>query len=112
MKNKNLFLSLDRFQTYESYGVQEIVLTSRHGREIKFIVKNGRFSQIDNQAGIKFPFSVGQIFTRSVETWAENNHFLWNGKDIEKDNRKIFGVRTKDVPMGHEWRLLFPGKFR
>jgi len=25
---------------------------------------------------------------------------------------KIFGVRTKDVPHGHEWRRMFPNKFR
>jgi hypothetical protein len=25
---------------------------------------------------------------------------------------KIFGVKAKDVPQGHEWRRLFPNKFR
>jgi hypothetical protein len=25
---------------------------------------------------------------------------------------KIFGVRTKDVPQGHEWRRIFPNKFK
>ena len=67
---------------------------------------------IDNQSGVNFPYTVGQSYNRSIESWAENNNFLFNGEDLEKKNRKIFGVKIEDVPQGHEWRHIFPGKFR
>ena len=30
-------------------------------------------------------------------------------KELQK---KIFGVRSSDVPQGHEWRHIFPHKFK
>ena len=29
-----------------------------------------------------------------------------------KQKKKIFGVRSSDVPQGHEWRHIFPHKFK
>jgi hypothetical protein len=72
--------------------------------------RDGRITNIENETGIRFPFSVGQLLQRNVETWACNNNFLMDGKDTCPE-KKIFGVRTKDVPQGHEWRHIYPNKF-
>ena len=100
------------YKTFEAYGEQTIVLTSRQNRNITITVKYGKIVDIDNQSGVNFPYTVGQSYNRSIESWAENNNFLFNGEDLEKKNRKIFGVKIEDVPQGHEWRHIFPGKFR
>ena len=34
-----------------------------------------------------------------------------DGKDMCPEE-KIFGMRTKDIPKGHELRSLYPNKFR
>ena len=73
-------------------------------------MKDGRITEIENETGIRFPFSVGQLLQRNVEVWACNNNFLMDGKDTCPD-KKIFGIKTKDVPQGHEWRHIFPHKF-
>jgi hypothetical protein len=70
-----------------------------------------RISKIENKTGIRFPFSVGQPLNRNIEVWACNNNFLMDGKDTCPE-KKIFGVRASDVPQGHEWRHIFPNKFK
>lgn len=89
-----------------------IVLTSRHRRTITIVVEGGIIKSVDNQSGVRFPFVEGQPYNRSVETWAETNNFLFDGRDLEKENRKIYGIRIKDVPQGHLLRMLHPEKFR
>jgi len=92
----------------------EVVFTNKRNPNLKIIVKksrDGRIISIDNETGIRFPFQVGQLMQRNVETWACNNNFLMDGKDTCPE-KKIFGVRAKDVPRGHEWRHIYPGKFR
>ena len=97
---------------YESYSdSQEIKLTSRQGRLITFTIKGGRIESIQNDAGIRFPYAVGQGYNQSMKTWACNNGFKWNGEDPCPEE-KIFGIRKKDIPKGHELRMLFPHKFR
>ena len=61
--------------------------------------------------GVRFPFSVGQLLQRNVEVWACNNNFLMDDKDTCPE-KKIFGVKPSDVPKGHEWRTIYPNKFR
>jgi hypothetical protein len=75
------------------------------------IARDSRISEIENERNVRFPFVVGQPYNRSFETWACANGFLMDGKNVCGD-KKIFGIKTKDVPQGHEWRTLFPGKFR
>jgi hypothetical protein len=70
-----------------------------------------RISEIENKTGIRFPFSVGQPLNRNIEVWACNNNFLMDGKDTCPE-KKIFGVRASDGPQGHEWRHIFPNKFK
>jgi hypothetical protein len=97
---------------YESYSdEQKVVLTSRQGKEISFSSKGGRISEITNDSGIRFPYSIGQSVNAGMKTWACNNGFKWNGEDPCPEE-KLFGIRKKDIPQGHELRLLFPHKFR
>ena len=96
----------------ENYGSEkEMVLTSRQHREIKISIQGGRITSIDNQSGVRFPWQVGQPANQGINTWACNNGFKIDGEDPCPE-KKIFGVRTKDVPQGHEWRMIFPNKFR
>ena len=96
---------------YENYGESVMTLTSRRGQTITITSLGGRIQSIDNQTGVNFPYSVGQSLTRSIETWACNNGFLIDGKSPCPEE-KIFGIRKRDIPRGHELRLLFPHKFR
>lgn len=113
----------DRIQT-EINPAADLIDEGLHEREVKFTNKrnprleiivtkspDGRITNIENETGIRFPFSVGQLLQRNVEVWACNNNFLMNGKDTCPE-KKIFGVKTSDVPQGHEWRHIFPNKFK
>jgi hypothetical protein len=101
-------------ELFENWQRNEtIVLTSRQGRTITVIVTNGRIEEIDNEAGLRFPFFTGQPVTLFMKGWACNNGFKWNGEDpCDRGEEKIFGVKKKFVPKGHEWRQVFPHKFR
>lgn len=92
----------------------EVVFKGKRNPNLIIMVKkgaDGRISSIVNKSGIRFPFQVGQLFQRNIETWACNNNFYMDDKDTCPE-KKIFGVKAKDVPQGHEWRSLFPNKFR
>lgn len=96
---------------------EEIILTSRHGRTIELKIKHGKIEEIDNNSGIVFPFVTGQpLQIPFIKAWSCRNNFKWNGEDAcqpgMKPEKKIFGIRTKDIPHGHELRRIFPGKFR
>ena len=98
----------------ESFNENEIIFTGKRNPRLIITVKispDRRISQIDNKTGIRFPFNVGQPLSRNIETWACNNNFLMDGKDTCPE-KKIFGVRASDVPQGHEWRHIFPHKFK
>ena len=92
---------------------REVIFTNKRNPRLVITIKknpDGRITEIENETGLRFPFSVGQILNRTAEVWACNNNFLMDGKDTCPD-KKIFGVKTKDVPQGHEWRHIFPHKF-
>lgn len=72
---------------------------------------NGQITDITNPRNIRFPFVVGQILNMGHKTWACVNGFLVDGKDA-CGPKKIFGVNVDDVPQGHEWRLIYPNKFK
>ncbi len=98
----------------ESIHEREVVFANKRNPRLKIIVTKspgGRIVNIENGTGMRFPFSVGQILNRTAEVWACNNNFLMDGKDTCPE-KKIFGVSTKDVPQGHEWRHIFPNKFK
>jgi hypothetical protein len=103
---------MKHIKIYESYSSEDkVTLISRQGREITFLTAGGRITEITNDAGIRFPYSVGQTANAGMKTWACNNGFKWNGEDPCPEE-KIFGIRKKDIPQGHELRLLFPHKFK
>ena len=99
----------------EAFGEREVVFTHKNNPNFKFSVfkdGQGRILEIKRlNPRIRFPFSVGQTYNRSIETWACNHDFLIDGKDPCPEKR-IFGVKISDVPPGHEWRRIFPNKFR
>ena len=98
----------------ESIHEREVKFTNKRNPRLEIVVTkspDGRITGIENETGIRFPFSVGQLLQRNVEVWACNNNFLMDGKDTCPE-KKIFGVKASDVPQGHEWRHIFPNKFK
>jgi hypothetical protein len=110
MKDKYQF---EHLVLFESFGERCISFIGKRNPNLKIdiVVKGGRIISIDNNSGIRFPFSEGQSLSRNIEVWACNNNFYIDGKDTCPE-KKIFGIRTSDVPKGHEWRHIYPDKFR
>jgi hypothetical protein len=105
---------MEHLNKFESFKDTVITFTGKRNRyhEIKVTLSpDYRIVEIENNSPIRFPFSKGQSWNRNVEVWACNNNFLMDGKDTCPE-KKIFGVKTSDVPQGHEWRHIFPNKFR
>jgi len=75
------------------------------------VTKEGRVGRIANGTGVRFPFQIGQAFNKTFEVWACNNNFLMDGKDTCPEE-KIFGIRKKDIPAGHDLRKMFASKFK
>ena len=72
-------------QFNESIYEKEIIFTHKRNPRLEIIVTkspDGRIVNIENESGMRFPFSVGQLLQRNVEVWACNNNFLMNGKDL------------------------------
>lgn len=101
-------------QLYENWRrEEETILTSRQGRTIRVKVVHGKIEEIENDANIKFPFFTGQLVTVFLKAWACNHGFKWNGEDAcDPGEKKVFGIKAKYIPKGHELRHMFPGKFR
>ncbi len=90
-----------------------VTLTSRQGRKIIVTFEHGTIQEISNESGIVFPYVTGQPFTIWMKGWACRNGFTWNGEDpCDSGEEKIFGIKKKFIPKGHEWRQIFPGKFK
>ena len=105
----------------ENYNQRKMIIKDDKGRSIEVELEGSTIKNIINNAMIRFPFAVGSYWNRSIETWACNNRFnnieTWmNGRKAREidpcQEEKIFGIKTKDIPQGHELRLLYPGKFR
>lgn len=111
-------------KTFESYFKKEILFTNKRNssiiirvevedskiKSINYLRRIGS-NEIASEPIVRFPFSVGQSISRNIEVWACNNGFYMDGKDTCPE-KKIFGIRVSDVPSGHEWRHIFPSKFR
>ena len=102
---------MKHIKLFEAYNKEDIILTSIQNRTITFSIIAGKMKDIDNKAGIRFPFHDGESFNMTVKSWAKNNNFKWNGKSL-KDDEKVFGINKKHIPPGHELRRLFPNKFK
>jgi len=90
----------------------EIRFTHKLNRNLDFSVykSDGRITRIDD-CHIRFPFSVGQMISRNIEVWACNNNFMIDGEDTCPE-KKVFGIKVSDIPQGHEFRMLYPNKFK
>ena len=113
-ENPNMMMPGAPAKLEENAGERTIEFIGKHNPSLKIIIKisrDGRISEIENEMGLRFPYSVGQPFNRGLETWACNNKFLMDGEDTCPEE-KIFGIRKSDYPQGHPVRLLYPGKFR
>jgi hypothetical protein len=108
----NIYI-MKHLQLFEAFHNQETLVfgSTRNGKTITVTLKGGRIETIDNKAMVRFPFSVGQQYTRSMETWACNHGFTINDEDPCPEE-KIFGIKKSHIPKDHELRMLFPGKFR
>jgi hypothetical protein len=93
---------------------EEIILTSRRGRTIELIIRHGKIDSVNNNSDVYFPFVESQPFQIPfLKSWACHNGFKWNGEDSCKPTeKKIFGIKTKDVPIGHSLRHAYPRKFK
>ena len=66
--------------------------------------------EIENPRHVRFPFVVGQVLNMGHQTWACNNNYLVNDKDVCPE-KKVMGIKVSDIPQGHPLRHLYPGKF-
>jgi hypothetical protein len=105
---------MKHIKIFEEFGEKVVIFTNeRNKRQVIKVTKtsDGRITEIDNPTGVRFAFSVGQLFNRNAEIWASNNNFLMDGKDMSPE-KKVMGIKVSDIPLGHELRTLYPGKFR
>lgn len=96
----------------ESKEVEVVLRHTRNPNIVITLVKSmNRIIYIENKSNYRFPYRVGELINRGLETWASNNNFLIDDKDYSAD-KKVMGIRTKDIPMGHDLRMLYPSKFK
>jgi hypothetical protein len=112
---------MEHLELYESFNQRTMILRHKMSGEITVELQGSQIKEVVNGTNIRFPFNVGSNWNRSIETWACNNKFktietLINGRLQNSldpcPEEKIFGIRKKDIPMGHELRMLYPNKFR
>jgi hypothetical protein len=98
---------------YENWRREEEILLSKGRITITITTIHGKIERIDNPDNWKVPFFVGQPVTVFMKGWACSHGFKWNGDDpCDPGEKKVFGVKSKYIPKGHEWRTIFPNKFR
>ena len=102
---------MEHIELYESFNQRTMIIRHRNFGEISVELQGSQIMDVVNNSNVMFPFGVGSSWNRSIETWACNNKFKIDGEDPCPEE-KIFGMRAKDIPMGHELRLLYPHKFR
>jgi hypothetical protein len=96
----------------ESKEIEVVLKNTRNPNIVIKLVKSmNRIISIENKTNFRFPYRVGQLLDRGLETWASNNNFLIDGKDYSPEE-KIMGIRKRDIPMGHELRMLYQSKFK
>lgn len=112
---------MKNIKLYENFNQRSMIIKHRNFGEIKVELQGSRITDVTNQSNVNFPFNIGSSWNRSIETWSCNNNFIkiqtWiNDRMVKEEDtcpdKKIFGIKAKDVPKGHEWRSIFPNKFR
>jgi len=99
--------------TLESYGREEYTLTLKRNpsQGITFRLEHGIIKDLENSTQVPFPYRDGQTISQNFYTWACNRGFLINGDDPCPE-KKVFGIKTSQIPQGHELRRMYPNKFR
>lgn len=98
-------------ELFETFGERTIILKSRQHRTITISIINGKLGDIVNESGVRFPYHKGESYNRGISTWCCNNGFTMDGKDMCPEE-KVFGMKKKDIPLGHDLRKILPNKFR
>lgn len=96
---------------FENFRMSKVTLTSKQNKNITFDVVDGKITNIVNNSGIRFPYNEGTFYNSGIKNWCCNNGFTIDGEDACGE-KKVFGIRQKDIPQGHELRRLFPNKFK
>ena len=109
---------IEAFQDF-SYN-KELVLQHKNRRDItitivvdsNYIVTDIIYSPKQTERMFRLPYKIGKRANlRFVEDWACKNDFLLNGRDTCPE-KKVFGIKTSDIPQGHPLRYAYPNKFR
>ena len=96
-----------------SSNIRTIVFKHKNNPSLNVTVKaypNMQITEIENPRNVRFPFVVGQVLNMGHQTWACNNSYLVNDKDVCPE-KKVMGIKVSDIPHGHPLRHLYPGKF-
>lgn len=94
--------------------MRTVVFKHKNNPKMEIVVEahpNMRIIAISNPRKLHFPYRVGQLLDMGHTVWACNNNYLVNGRSTCPEE-KIFGIRVKDIPQGHELRHIYPNKFR
>jgi hypothetical protein len=98
----------------EAYKGTEVIFKNKNNPNSIIIIKklpDGKIISIESRTNVKFPFHIGQKCNQNIYTWACNNNFLVDDKDPCPE-KKILGIKAKDIPKGHELRTIYPNKFK
>jgi len=111
--DKNLSMNEIKTEAVNIKNLQEVIFTNK--RRPQIIIKvtktpDGKITNVENEFKINFPFKIGQVLNMNHTVWACNNHFLVDNKDTCPE-KKVFGIKQKDIPQGHPLRMLYPSKF-
>jgi hypothetical protein len=104
---------MKHIKLFESFFDGDEILLTKGYHKITIRTRYGKIEEILNESRIKFPFFTGQPVTVFMKGWACQHGFKWNGKDAcDPGEKKVFGIKAKYIPKGHELRQIYPGKFR
>ena len=109
---ENIDLAADG-KKVSSSNIRTIVFKHKNNPSLNITVKaypNMQITEIENPRHVRFPFVVGQVLNMGHQTWACNNNYLVNDKDVCPE-KKVMGIKVSDIPQGHPLRHLYPGKF-
>jgi hypothetical protein len=96
---------------FESWLREEEIVLTRGRAEIRILTRHGKIEEIVNDDRVPIPFFIGQPVTVFLRGWACSQNYKWNGKSACPDEEKVFGIKKKWIPQGHELRRMYPSKF-
>lgn len=104
---------MQHVKLFESWLREEEIVLTKGRVEIRILTRHGKIEEIVNEDGVSVPFFIGQPVTVFMKGWACNHGYMWNGKSAcQEGDEKVFGIKKKWIPQGHELRRMYPSKFR